>query len=420
MKHIAQGCVAQGFAALAFIGCGGDGPALPPAAQVVDSAGVTVVTSLASDAVYAELAAEPSLSIGALEGPEEVLFDGIATVVRDGDGNFILADVGTGEVRVFDAGGNHLHSFGGRGEGPGEFQSLVGAWPLVDGGILAADRRLQRILRFDSQGTLLATGSLAGVDAMAMLTPVGLAGPETFLSRVRPFSIPSAGESPTGPEVEEAFEGDGPMEHFQRYGFDGALVDTLTTHPGQRMSASASGGGQNMRLELLRVPFSAQPSANGSVRGVAITAGTAYEVEVFDPAGSLSRIVRLDEAPPARTDEHLEAHVRGSGNPTLQDEASVRQMVARYEEMPLPETLPAYVDLRMADTGDIWARRYSERGAATFRWDVFGADGHYRGRVEVPASFSIEEVGAGQVVGVSADEFGVERVEVRELTLSGR
>ena len=87
--------------------------------------------------------------------------------------------------------------------------------------------------------------------------------------------------------------------------------------------------------------------------------------------------------------------------------------------MPLPETLPAYVGLRMADGGDIWARRYSLRGASTLRWDIFGADGHYAGRVEAPSSFRIDEVHQGQVIGVSRDEFGVERVEVRELVLSG-
>ena len=154
--------MAHGLAALTFCGCGGDTSPAVPAAEVVDSAGVTIVTSLASDAVYAGLASEPSLSIGALEGPEELLFDGIVSVVRDDEGNLVIADNGAAEIRVFDAEGSHLRSFGGRGEGPGEFQALVGAWPLPDGGIVAADRRFQRISRFDSQGMLLGTGILSG------------------------------------------------------------------------------------------------------------------------------------------------------------------------------------------------------------------------------------------------------------------
>lgn len=413
--------ITQALVALTLVGCGSDTAPAAPAAEVVDSAGVTIVTSLPGDAVYAELAAESSLSIGALEGAEELLFDGIVSVVRDGEGNLVVADNGAGEIRVFDAEGGHLRSFGGRGEGPEEFQALVGAWPLPDGGIVAADRRLQRISRFDSQGALLGTATLSGVGAMAMLTPVGLAGSGTFLSRVRPFTMPSMDRESTTRSLEEAFEGDSaPPEYFLRFSLDGMPVDTLAQHAGVMMSASASGSGAEMSLQLLRIPFSPEPAASGSLHGVAITGGTEYEVGVFDDTGALNRIVRLAEAPTARTDEHLEAYVRGSGNPFAQDEASIRQMVANYQEMPLPESLPAYTDLRVADSGEVWARRHSLRGASTIRWDVFGADGHYLGRVEVPSSFLIEEVDRGQVIGVSRDEFGVERVEVRQLILSGR
>ena len=413
--------IAQGIAALTFCGCGGDTPPAPPAAEVVDSAGVTIVTSLPGAAVYAELAQQPSLSIGVLEGPEELLFDGVVSVVRDGEGSFIVADNGAGEIRVFDAEGNHVRSFAGRGEGPGEFQALVGAWPLADGSIVAADRRLQRITRFDAEGTLLGTGTLLGVDAVAMLTPVGISGPETLLSRIRPLTMPSMDPESAMRSLEEAFGGDAASpEYFLRYRLDGTLVDTLAQHPGLMMSASTSGSGAALSLNLLRVPFSPDPSATGSIRGVAITGGRTYEVSVFDQTGALSRIVRLAEAPTPRTDEHLEAYVRNSGNPSVQDEASIRQMIATYREMPLPESLPAYTDLRIGDNGELWARRHSLRGASTVHWDVFGADGVHLGRVEVPSSFVIEEVSRGQVVGVSRDEFGVERVEVRELTLSGR
>lgn len=412
--------IVHGIATLAFVGCGGDRPSAAPAAEVVDSAGVTIVTNPPTGAAYAELGAEASLSIGALEGPEEILFDGIVSVVRDGAGNLIVADNGAGEIRVFDAGGRHLRSFGSRGDGPGEFQALVGAWLLADGSIVAADRRLQRISRFDPQGTLLGTETLAGVEGMDMITPVGPAGPATFLSRVRSFTMPDMNDDPLQ-SLEEAFGGsEAPPDYFVRYSLDGAPIDTVARHPGQQMSVSASGSGTNMSLDLLRVPFSPDPTAHGSDRGVVVTAGTRYEVGVFDDTGALIRIVRLAEPPTPRTDEHLEAYVRNSGNPFAQDEASIRSMVANYREMPLPETLPAYTDLRTADTGELWARRYSPRGAPAFRWDVFGADGRYVGRVEVPSSFAVEEVGRGQVVGVSRDEFGVERVEVRELILIGR
>ena len=411
--------IAHGLAALMFIACGDERPSATPPPAVVDSAGVAIVTSPPGDAVYGELALEPTLSFGILDGPEELMFDGIVTVVRDADGNFIVADNGAGEVRVFDPGGNYLRSFGSRGEGPGEFQALVGAWPRADGSIVTADRRLRRVSRFDAEGTLLGTGTLTGVEGMDMATPVGPGGAGTFLSRLRPIPMPSMSESPLE-SLEDAFGGDeAPPEHYLRYRLDGTVVDTLASRPGIMMSLSASGSGNSMALNLLRVPFSPEPSAHGSSRGVVLTGGAAYEVSVFDDKGALTRIVRLDEAPTLRTDEHLEAYVRNSGNPFAEDEASIRAMIANYQELPLPDTLPAYTDLRTSGSGELWARRFAPRGSAAFRWDVFGADGRHLGRVDVPASFSIEEVDRSEVVGVSRDEFGVERVEVRGLTLSG-
>ena len=127
-------------------------------------------------------------------------------------------------------------------------------------------------------------------------------------------------------------------------------------------------------------------------------------------------IARLDEAPPVLTDAHLEAHATRSG--TLErDAASIRESIESYRELPLPESLPAYSDLRVADTGEIWARRGAIRGEPMLRWDVFATDGVYLGRVDVPASFRVEEVGRGQALGVATDELGVERVQIRDLTL---
>ena len=413
-------CRVYWFGLLACAACGdaGEGPATR--AEVIDSAGVTIVTSAPGDVVYADMAEEPVLSLGALDGPEEVLFGRIASVARDDEGNLVVADNGAGEIRVFGTGGGHLRSFGGRGEGPGEFQALVGAWPSTSGRIVAADRQLQRITQFDATGALAGTATLSGVGEMSILTPIGLAGPEIFLSQIRILAMPSGVESPVQ-ALEEAFEADlGPPEYFLRYRLDGALLDTLTQRPGQTMSSSTRGSGSEIVFQLMVVPFSAQPSATGSDQGVAVTGGGEYDVSFFDQAGALSRIARLAEAPTIRTEEHLEAYVRGSGNPFAQDEASIRGMIAMYEDLPMPESLPAYSGLRFADTGELWARRYSQRGATMLRWDVFGADGSYLGRVEIPASFQLEEVSRGQLVGVSRDELDVQRVEIRDLSFGGR
>ena len=403
---------------VAVVGCSEPDAPAGTGTQVTDSAGISVVTSPPVDAVYARLAGEPALSVGELDGPEEYLFGRIASVARDGAGNLVVADGRAGEIRVFDAQGRHLRTFGGMGEGPGEFRVLSGAWP-VPNGIVTVDRDQQRITRFGAEGSLVATAPFTGIDEMGLFTTMGMAGSGMVLNQVKDMGMASLDESSLD-DAAEALEDDGASVLFLRHGLNGELVDTLARRPGEKMLMRTSGSGDMLSVDVLRVPFSSRPTAVGSPRGVAVTGGAAYEVALFGAAGELTLIARIDEDPPLRTVEHLEAHVRGSGNPFLQDEASVRAMVEMYQGMPLPDRLPGYTELLFADTGELWAQRFIPPGGETAHWDVFGADGGHLGRVEVATSFQIREVSRGQVVGVATDEFGVERVEVRDFSLIDR
>ncbi len=397
----------------AVVGCNEPDATAGTGVHVTDSAGISIVTSPPVDAIYARLAGEPALSVGELDGPEEYLFGHIASVARDGAGNLVVADGRAGEIRVFDAQGRHLRTFGGMGEGPGEFRVLSGAWP-VPNGIVTVDRDQQRITRFGAEGSLIATAPFAGIDEMGLFTTMGMAGSGMVLNQVKDMGMSSLDESSLD-DAAEALEDDGASVLFLRHGLDGELVDTLARRPGEKMLMRTSGSGDMMSVDVLRVPFSSRPTAVGSSQGAAVTGGGAYEVALFGAAGELSRIARLDEAPPLLTVEHLEAHVRGSGNPFLQDDASIRAMVEMYQGMPLPDRLPGYAELLFADTGEVWAQRFIPPGGETAQWDVFGADGGHLGRVEVATSFQIREVSRGQVVGIATDELGVERVEVRDL-----
>ncbi len=62
--------------------------------------------------------------IGALEGPAEVVFRQIADVAVNSKGEIFVADEQLTEIRKFDKEGKHLLTFGRRGQGPGEFQSI--------------------------------------------------------------------------------------------------------------------------------------------------------------------------------------------------------------------------------------------------------------------------------------------------------
>lgn len=410
---------AWSFRVLVLLGACGDGSErIPSPAQFVDSAGVAIVTNPSGAAIYATVAPEPVLSIGAIDGPAEVLFGRIVSVAVDGAGNLIVADGQMGEIRIFDASGGHLRTIGGPGEGPGEFRGLAGAWP-TEGAVVAVDSRLRRITRFGPEGELLATATFQGPGEQPVIRPIRVAGPGLFLSRVESLNLPSLeGAFSLEDALESISDPSGSRsEYLVRHNFQGILIDTVTAVPGQATQTSAQGSGANLSIQILRLPFSSAATATASPEGrMAVTTGRSYEYSTYDPSGTMQRIVRLADEPPIRTDAHLEAWVRGStGGREPMDDTQVEAALRRYREMPLPERLPAWSSLLIADSGEIWARRFAIRGTETVRRDVFGADGGFLGQVVAPASLRIQHVAAGRVTVISTDDLGVERVEVYEL-----
>ncbi|MYI22759.1 MAG: hypothetical protein F4043_08615 [Gammaproteobacteria bacterium] len=369
--------------------------------------------------MYATIAADPVLSIGAIDGPVEVLFGRIASVAVDGAGNLIVADAQMDEIRIFDASGLHLRTIGRPGEGPGEFRALAGAWPTAEGAVVAVDSRLRRITRFGPEGELLATATFLGPGEQPVIRPIRVAGPGLFLSRVESLNLPPLEGAFS---LEEALESisdpsGSRSEYLVRHDLEGTLVDTITAVPGQATQTTAQGSGTNLSIQILRVPFSSAAAATASPEGrVAVTAGRSDAYSTYGPTGTLERIVRLAEEPPLRTDAHLEAWVRGSsGGREPMDDTQVEAALRRYREMPLPDRLPAWNSLVIADGGEIWARRFAIRGAETVVHDVFGNDGSLLGQVAGPAGSRIQHIADGRVTVISTDDLGVERVEVYEL-----
>lgn len=80
------------------------------------------------------------VEIGSESVPGPELFGVIADVARDGGGNVHVLDRSAGEVRVFDASGAFVASFGGEGQGPDEFRSPEKLVVLSDRRAVIGDR----------------------------------------------------------------------------------------------------------------------------------------------------------------------------------------------------------------------------------------------------------------------------------------
>ena len=141
----------------AACGTGSDsGPVLR--SEVRDSAGVTIVEN-ARPATGSQLGwrvgEAPAVSIGTQEGEEAEMLYIVDDATKLADGRIVIANAGTSELRVFSAVGEHLSTWGGQGEGPGEFSAYspeAASWWPGDS-VAGSNSWRRRIEVFDSQGS---------------------------------------------------------------------------------------------------------------------------------------------------------------------------------------------------------------------------------------------------------------------------
>ena len=72
------------------------------------------------------MSVEPLLSIGLVEGANEYLFAGINGGALLADGSVVVSDRAHFRIQKFGPDGEHLWSRGREGEGPGEFEYVLG------------------------------------------------------------------------------------------------------------------------------------------------------------------------------------------------------------------------------------------------------------------------------------------------------
>ena len=92
-----------------------------------DSAGVHIVENARpadGSRLPWRIGPEPSASIGVLEGEEPYMLHYADDATRLAEGRIVVVSASTQELRVFDASGIHVATWGGEGEGPGEFSGL--------------------------------------------------------------------------------------------------------------------------------------------------------------------------------------------------------------------------------------------------------------------------------------------------------
>ena len=329
-----------------------------------------------------EIGPEPTVSIGGAEGEDAYLFDRVAAAATLSDGRIVVADAGSNEVRVFDALGIHLTTWGGEGEGPGEFQDLHGLarWP----------------------GDSLAVWDYAPYGGVSIFDPEG------NLSRVLSFGADRSRKNITVLRVaalltdDQARSGDGTGLRIRHRGYEirdaeGGVSASLGTLPAGEFFGFETRG----RPVLMDVTFTRSVITATWHDLAVVSPNHDYEIRAFETDGALRRIVRM---------EH---NLIPATQSLLALELGERSADERLKAMPLPETLPAF-DAVMSDALDhLWVREYPVPGRETsYRlWTVFGPDGRVLGYVETPPGLWIQEIGADYILGRTVGDLGVQYVQ---------
>jgi 6-bladed beta-propeller len=380
---------------------------------VGDSAGIRIVEYGDATPAPEHWSVDPSpvLEVGKTEGDEGYL---LTRVVHAGtliNGELLVADGGTEDLRVFDSTGTLLRRFGRSGEGPGEFRALN--WVGIDpSGIVAQDLSLRRFSRFGPTGDLQGTfpepplpGSMSGV-------AVGRFDDGSILVR-------SSVGLPSDPsQLETGLVRDSLGLFLVAH--DGSTARSVGTFPGSELVRAVGNGHAVFQQPA---PFGLGTVTAVGDSGYYVGTQERYEIRGYRPDGRLREIVRRAGAPtpiPAAIREHWEA-LHDSTVARLEAKSTPPFIVEAVKYHTLPKALPAFGDVRVDRVGNLWVEDYRPfpKEDSVTTWTVFGSDGALKATATLSTE-QITEIGADHVVAVRRDDNGVPHVREYRLVKGGR
>lgn len=375
--------------------------------ETTDSAGIQIVENARppdDSRLGWRIGPEPNVSIGEVEGEDPYMLYDVADAMTLPGGRIVVANSGTAELRVFSASGIHVATWGGQGEGPGEFSWLrtIAPWPGDSIAAWYGPRRDISIL--DGEGNFGRGFTLETNDADRhswALTPQSATRDGLIMAWHDPHLLDTVGV-----EVRDA---------------EGGLLGSLGRYPGQEMGM-VDATTMDAILFSVRLPQ--------GVWGDLFVVGPTdrYQLKAFASDGTLTRIVRRGHEPRPVTRADIDAYVEEIISPPYPDDWTESQVQAyqveqrqRYRAAPVVEHFPAFASVTADAVGHLWVEEYELPGEERpgSLWTVFDPEGRVLGFVETPEGLGISEIGEDYLLGRVRDELGVEYVQVWPLERSG-
>ncbi|MYC89587.1 MAG: hypothetical protein F4X22_15365 [Gemmatimonadales bacterium] len=368
----------------------------PPLVVQRDSAGIEIVEAMRplwGDSSLWSIDPDPLVDLTLSGNGPHHEFHGLRDMKQRPDGSLMVADGSSNEVRVFSAAGEFLGSFGGRGDGPGEFRTLRRIESAGDT-LLALDRGRLTVAAHDLTvvGTFDIdpwTVDLHYVDGGRILPEISrpVLPMDGLTGSVRPPQ-PLVLLDLKGARIDSVGELRGAEVHVLVR--DGSYVGTAPHFFGKASHVAALGG------HILR----------GS--------SDAMRLEELDLSGNLVRILRIPGYPLDLSD----ALIAAERDFLLDGFTPGHPLRAPFEAAPVSDTRPAFTDILVDSSGAVWLELHRGRTEQDQpeKWLVLDADGTWLGTVEMPDRFRVAQITMDAVLGVREDALDIQHPQLLRLT----
>lgn len=368
------------------------------AQEVRDSAGVRVVHYRRTTRPTGRwtLDSKPALDLGVRTGGGPTQFFRVYGIARLSNGDLVVANAGTDQLRFFTQSGRFIREVGGRGGGPGEFSGII-FWLF---------RRADTLLAVDNSGQ------------------ANLFAPDGHYVRSLAYPLVQGVMLP----IRAGILADGAVVI---YGLD-AGTSAGNGLAWYRVVSRTPGAPTKM---LFRVPARQQPVRSGGARAAPM---------FYEPGGEVTAAGNMICA--GYTAEYAITCYNASGKPAVKIERDItRQQVTRADKQfarrryvfanqhteshanlereanhfRYAKQRPAFGPLILSRSGDVWVGPFQPWWHAPLslaapphqvRWSVFSPQGAWLSDVLLPARFVPYEIGSDYVAGVSFDQDDAEHV----------
>jgi hypothetical protein len=384
-----------------------------------DSSGVVLAVAVAPVWGPGEgwlVAEEPTLQIGALEGPAELQFTEVVGAVRLRDGRIVVADRGSSELRIFGLDGVFLNRVGRRGEGPGEFRRLEYVGAFHGDSLVTFDSALRRVQVFGPEGEF--------ARSYLVESPLETAMPDKVID-VADSTVLAIRFIDFGSEIPNGIVR-WPHELVATMDLRTGRIDSMAYLPGSEASVEARPNG---RYSHGRYIFGKGNEFSAQAGRIATLSTDTFAVNLLGLDGSPLLIIRREGEPAPATDGEFGRYVDGvldlvfpEGRDASPDDME-RFRQGLFNE-PRASTLPILRSAQLDAEGDVWVERYYHPGEELPPYLVFGPDGTWLGEVAMPPGLDRGfipyqapsfQIGADFILGVWKDELDVQYIRLYEL-----